>query len=37
MYLPDLVKPGTVILAKASRGMHFEELVMEVKRLAPNE
>lgn len=36
-YLPDLVKPGTVILAKASRGMHFEELVLEVKRLAPAE
>ena len=36
-YLPDLVKPGTVILAKASRGMHFEELVLEVKRLAPCE
>ncbi len=33
-FLPDLVKPGAVILAKASRGMAFEELVLEVKRLA---
>lgn len=35
--LPQLVKPGAVVLAKASRGMAFEELVREVRRLAPEE
>ncbi len=33
-FLPNLVKPGNVILLKASRGMAFEELVSEVKALA---
>ena len=32
--LPELVKPGAVILVKASRGMHFEELVRELQRLS---
>lgn len=35
--LPQLVQPGAVVLAKASRGMAFEELVREVQRLAPEE
>lgn len=34
-FLPNLVKPGAVILVKASRGMAFEELVREIQRLAP--
>ena len=33
-FLPNLVKPGAVVLLKASRGMAFEELVAEVKELA---
>ena len=33
--LPQLIQPGAVVLAKASRGMAFEELVREVRRLAP--
>lgn len=33
-FLPGLVKPGAVILLKASRGMAFEELVACVKDLA---
>ena len=32
--LPNLVRPGAVILVKASRGMHFEELVRELQRLS---
>ena len=33
--LPNLVRPGAVILVKASRGMAFEELTREIQRLAP--
>ena len=33
--LPNLVRPGAVILVKASRGMAFEELTPEIQRLAP--
>ena len=32
--LPELVRPGAVILVKASRGMHFEEIVRELQRLS---
>ena len=32
--LPNLVKPGAVILVKASRGMAFEEIVRELQRLS---
>jgi len=32
--LPGLVRPGAVILVKASRGMHFEEIVRELQRLS---
>ena len=32
--LPSLVRPGAVILVKASRGMHFEEIVRELQRLS---
>ena len=32
--LPGLVRPGAVILAKASRGMAFEEIVRELQRLS---
>lgn len=35
-FLPNLVKPGAVLLVKASRGMAFEEIVREIQRLAPN-
>ncbi len=31
--LPELIKPGATILVKASRGMEFEELVKELKRV----
>ena len=34
-FLPNLVRPGAVILVKASRGMAFEELTREIQRLAP--
>ena len=30
-----VVRPGAVILVKASRGMAFEELTREIQRLAP--
>lgn len=33
-FLPNLVRPGGVILVKASRGMAFEELVREIQRLS---
>ena len=33
--IPNLVRPGAVILVKASRGMAFEELTREIQRLAP--
>jgi UDP-N-acetylmuramoyl-tripeptide--D-alanyl-D-alanine ligase len=33
--LPNLIRPGGVILVKASRGMAFEELTREIQRLAP--
>lgn len=33
--LPNLVRPGAVILVKASRGMAFEELTREIQHLAP--
>jgi UDP-N-acetylmuramoyl-tripeptide--D-alanyl-D-alanine ligase len=33
--LPELVKPGATILVKASRGMEFEELVREIRRVSP--
>ena len=33
-FLPELVKPDSVILVKASRGMAFEELTGEIRRLA---
>ncbi|MEG2000212.1 MAG: UDP-N-acetylmuramoyl-tripeptide--D-alanyl-D-alanine ligase [Evtepia sp.] len=33
--LPQVIRPGATILVKASRGMEFEELVREVKRLCP--
>ncbi len=33
--LPELMKPGAVILVKASRGMEFEDLVRELQRVAP--
>lgn len=33
--LPELVKPGATILVKASRGMEFEDLVKEIKRVCP--
>ncbi len=32
--LPNLIRPGAVILVKASRGMHFEEIVRELQRLS---
>ena len=32
--LADMVRPGAVILVKASRGMHFEEIVRELQRLS---
>ena len=32
--LPGLIRPGAVILVKASRGMHFEEIVRELQRLS---
>ncbi len=35
--LANLVKPGAVILVKASRGMAFEELTREIQRLAPKD
>ncbi len=31
--LPELLKPGATILVKASRGMEFEEVVKELKRV----
>lgn len=34
-HLEKLIRPGGVILLKASRGMAFEELVREIRRLAP--
>lgn len=33
--LPQVVKPGGAVLVKASRGMEFEELVRELKRICP--
>ncbi len=35
--LANLVKPGAVILVKASRGMAFEELTRALQRLAPKD
>ena len=35
--LASLVKPGAVLLVKASRGMEFEDLVQEIQRLAPED
>ena len=35
--LANLVKPGAVILVKASRGMAFEELTREIQRLTPKD
>lgn len=34
--LPDLVRPGAVVLVKASRGMAFEELTRALQRLTPH-
>ena len=33
--LANFIRPGAVILVKASRGMAFEELTRELQRLAP--
>lgn len=33
--LPELLKPRATILVKASRGMEFEDLVKELKRVCP--
>ncbi len=33
--LPSLIRPGAVILVKASRGMEFEDLVREIRRVCP--
>lgn len=33
--LPELVKPGASILVKASRGMEFEDIVREIRRVCP--
>ena len=33
--LANLIRPGAVILVKASRGMAIEELTRELQRLAP--
>lgn len=35
--LPNFIRPGAVILVKASRGMAFEEITREIQRLAPKE
>ena len=35
--LASLVKPGTVLLVKASRGMEFEDLVEEIEKLSPQD
>ena len=32
--LAEMIRPGAVILVKASRGMHFEEIVRELQRLS---
>lgn len=33
--LPKLLKPGASILVKASRGMEFEDIVREIRRVCP--
>ena len=33
--LANFIRPGAVILVKASRGMAFEKLTRELQRLAP--
>ncbi|MBP1758399.1 MAG: UDP-N-acetylmuramoylalanyl-D-glutamyl-2,6-diaminopimelate--D-alanyl-D-alanine ligase [Firmicutes bacterium] len=33
--LPNLIRQGAVILVKASRGMEFEDLVREIRRVCP--
>ena len=33
--LPSLIRQGAVILVKASRGMEFEDLVREIRRVCP--
>lgn len=35
--LPNFIRPGAVILVKASRGMAFEEITRELQRLAPKD
>ena len=35
--LPNFIRPGGVILVKASRGMAFEEITREIQRLGPKD